>query len=129
MKKLIIFTITATMLISCEGNTNQEYIIINNSSSVITVKYNLKLTGEDMSEEISNGSAKAIHEHDYRGGRSEASDISSAFTNFHIVNATNDTCQKDASTDGNWNVQIVPISRIPSAYEHDYTFSVDDTNF
>lgn len=129
MKKLLILGSIATMLISCEGNTNFEYMIRNESSSPVTVSYIFSMTGDSTSFEIPNGSTKSIEAFDLRGGRSEANDISSHLQEFYIINSSNDTCQKDESIDANWKIGIDHVSKVPSAYGHEYLFTVDDSNF
>jgi hypothetical protein len=129
MKKLLFLGSIATLFISCEGNTNREYIITNTSQDSIKVRFNNNYMGSIDSFDIAPQSSQGIFEYDQRGGSDYSENISSVFDSFVITNSFGDTCTKSVWIDDNWEKMIGQIKRVPSHWEHDYFFNVDDSNF
>lgn len=128
MKKYFLL-FTPLMFFSCEGNTNREYNVANNSQDSITVFVDNNFYNQIDTYYLAPQGNIEILEHDQRGGTDNAENIGNVFTELLILNSTGDTCTKSHTIDYNWNTAVKQVKKVPSQWEHDYTFVVEDGDF
>ena len=131
MKKFLSLGIISISLffVSCEGNTNRAYHVANQSSETVKVYVNHNYYGTIDTFEINANSTSQILEYDQRGGSDNTENLGNLFTELIIVNSQQDTCLKSHIIDENWSILVDEKNRVPSEWEHDYTFSISDLDF
>jgi len=131
MKKLInnigVLIITISF-ISCEGNTDRSRLLKNESSQAIHVIAN-GISLPDYDKLISVGQTETLFITNQRGGSDYVEEPPIGITTFVIVNSLGDTCTKDFKIKSNWDLHIEEKTKIPSNWQHEYSFIVDDSDF
>ena len=123
--------LSAAFLVGCDGNTDYTWQLTNDSSSDI-VAYTS--TGFDLSAPpdsvvILQGSNEVVGVFSKLGGSGTEMLPENAFSALIVVNASGDTMQSSYVDPGSWMSEIEQIKKVPSQYEHTYTFVVNDNDF
>lgn len=116
------------LLISCEGNTDRTREIRNNTSRTINV-FTAGTYISVFNQSVSKNKTETLFITSQRGGSYYLESPAMGMTSMLITNATGDTCTKDYKLDNNWEIQVEERSKIPSDWQHKYTFVVDDSDF
>ncbi len=119
----------ATLMTSCEGNTDRDWIIKNNSSTKIDVTATLVFNSSTVSETIDSDISKTLTITNQLGGSERAQLPDEAFSSFIITNENGDTFKKDFALPENWMTTIEQVKKVPSLYEHEYILEVNDEDF
>jgi len=115
------------MLVACEGNTYREWNVVNNSSSRIQIELKSGLSGLEQSN-VGPDSIRRIMVTDQLGGSDYAGTPVHSFDSLLIYNAT-DTLIKNVYDSTNWSIESEQVRKMPSAWEHKFTFKVSDSDF
>lgn len=121
--------ITCALFVGCEGNTDYTWQVTNNSSSDIQVWAESGFSLVEDSVVISTNSTEMIGFFNQLGGNKTEQLPENAFNSLVVVNAAGDTMQSSYIDPGSWISEIEQIKRVPSQYEHVYTFVVNDGDF
>lgn len=132
MKSKSIIRVAALSLIialsSCEGNTDRIRIIKNNTSGPIMVSASgTSISNFNMS--ISEGQSETLFIGGQRGGSDLVENPATGISSLIIVNSTGDTCTKDFTIQTNWDIRVEQTKKIPSNWNHEYTFILNDSDF
>ncbi len=112
---------------SCEGATNREWKVTNNSSSTVYVE--MKTFGSDLkTESIKAGETKTTSIFNTKKGAKAEMTATEDITSFLIYNDT-DTSKKDHNNNENWVSDSEKNKGIPAEYTHKFTFTVADSDF
>ena len=111
------------------GNTDYTWQVTNNSSSDIQVWAESGFSSVEDSVVISTNSTEMIGFFNQLGGNKTEQLPENAFNSLVVVNAAGDTMQSSYIDPGSWISEIEHIKRVPSQYEHVYTFVVNDGDF
>ena len=117
------------LLMSCEGNTNREWIVKNNSSTTIKVEAGLVFNTSTVTKNIAAGSSEIITITEQRGGTATPQTPSDVFSSMIITNAATDSLNKDYKLAANWKATIEQTKKRPSLYEHEYILNLTDQDF
>jgi len=121
--------ITLAFLVACEGNTDRTWRVTNNASSAIQVKTtNVAASFENVTS-IAIGSTETVGTSTQLGGNGSEQLPQEMFSDFLIINVAGDTMQTSYIDPGSWTSEIEQIKKVPSQYEHTYTFVVEDSDF
>ena len=118
----------AALLISCEGNTDRVRQIRNESSHSI----NVNASGTNVSnydKSIAAGETEILFIGNQLGGSDYVEEPANGITTLIIVNSLGDTCTKDFSIKENWDIHVEQRKKVPSDWQHEYTFIVNDSDF
>ena len=121
--------ITCALFVGCEGNTDYTWQVTNNSSSDIQVWAESGFSLVEDSVVISTNSTEMIGFFNQLGENKTEQLPENAFNSLVVVNAAGDTMQSSYIDPGSWISEIEQIKRVPSQYEHVYTFVVNDGGF
>lgn len=113
-------------MVSCEGNTNRNYTLINASDHEVTAKIE-SLEGKSEFKIPSNQS-KLVLSFNQRGGTALAGHPSDYIFNLDIYNIE-DTCFKDYTDPDKWITISEEQSKIPSNWQHGFTFKFSNEDF
>lgn len=127
-KKIIYLSLifAAFLFGSCEGNTNRNYTLINASSHEVTAKIE-SVEGKSKFQIPANQS-KLVLSFNQRGGSSLAGHPSDYIFRLDIYNVE-DTCFKDYTDPEKWNIISEEQSKVPSNWQHGFTFKFSDEDF
>jgi hypothetical protein len=118
-----------SLLTACEGNTDYTWKVANNSSTSITA-YSMGILDTTANvKQIASSSTEIILLGGQMGGNSTAQEPETYLSSLIIINTNGDTAQKDFTDLSNWETSIDHVKKTPSFYEHEYTFSISDTDF
>ncbi|WP_306643590.1 hypothetical protein [Sanyastnella coralliicola] len=126
---LVLFTL---FLCSCEGNTDYVHTIHNFHNERITVIHQYIVGGDALDQrsiEINPGDHKEVIYHSQLGGRSEPGPLFTYEDYLTVINAQGDTMTKDIYDDQYWEVYSTHEHKVPSAWRHDFHFSVKSNDF
>ena len=126
---LIAIPVFASLFSSCEGNTDYEWIIQNDASSLISVKANNAIYQDSTKTNIASNQQEKLMTYSMLGGSSKPLDPGASFSDLLILNSDGDTLKKDYQLNTNWNITITTVSKIPANYKHQYLFQVTDNDF
>ena len=118
----------AILFPSCEGNTDRIRQIRNNTSGLIQVVAN-GMYIPDYNASISTGQTESLFVSHQRGGSSYVESPSMGITDMTITNASGDTCLKEFTLPGNWEINLEERKKTPSDWQHEYTFIVNENDF
>lgn len=121
--------ITCALFIGCEGNTDYTWQVTNSSSSEIQIWAESGFSSVEDSVVISVNSTETIGVFSQLGGNKTEQLPENAFNSLIVVNAAGDTMQSSYIDPGSWISDIDQIKKVPSQYEHVYTFVVNDGDF
>ncbi len=124
---LMVLIIGAITLTSCEGNTRRYLTVENSSSESINVIYNDFNMHFDTLTIDPNTKTDLLFLSD-RGGQSNSGSPSTYILDMVIYKGL-DSCIKNNQLDDNWNITSEKTKRVPSHWEHHYTFDVLDSDF
>ena len=124
---LIAILIGVIALTSCEGNTRRYLTVKNSSSESINVIYNDFNMHFDTLTIVPNTQTDLLFSSD-RGGKSNSGSPSEYILNMAIFKGQ-DSCIKNNQLDANWIITSEQTKRVPSHWEHHYTFDVLDSDF
>lgn len=124
-----LIVLSAAFLVGCEGNTDYTWRVTNDSSTEIYVWASPGLVAALDSIPVSTGVTETIHVFSQLGGNKTEQLPEQAFSSIVIVNANGDTMQSSYIDPGSWISEIEEIKKVPSQYEHTYTFVVNDNDF
>ena len=128
-KKSILLALIAgstISFISCEGQTNKEWSVTNNSSSKISVE--MQINSSDIRlETIEPGETKttAIYS-TVRGARPDV-DAIEGIRSFHITQLIQ--LKKSGTLEQSWLTDVRKTRKVPAEYTHKFNFSVVDGDF
>lgn len=111
---------------SCEGNTNRNYTLINASSHPVTAQ--IKSVEGKSEFHIPVNESKLVLSFNQRGGSALAGHPSDYIFKLDIFNIE-DTCFKDYTDPEKWNIISEEQSKIPSNWQHGFTFKFSDEDF
>lgn len=127
LKALAVFS--AFILVSCEGNTNYNWIVRNRSSTQIHVTSISFADYDTVFFTIDPDGAAQISEWDILGGSASQLDPIYLFFPLIIYNENGDTTTKKVYDKNNWDAHILEVDKIPSSYNHDYFLTLNDDDF
>lgn len=116
-------------LVACEGNTDFTWSVNNQSAGTITISGLNSIYADTLNLDIQAGQQEVIGVFSQLGGNSTPQIPSGAFSTLVITNSVGDTTTKNYEIQANWEVLIEQTRKIPSNYEHNYTFTVNDSDF
>jgi len=126
---LIVFLSLGLLLTSCEGNTDRDWIIANDSSSSIEVTATFILDSGMSKETINSGNSKTITITNQLGGNSTPQAPNEVFTSLLVTNEEGGTFTRDFTLLENWESTIEQTKRVPSNYVHEYILYVTNEDF
>lgn len=129
MNKYYLLLAAPIFLMSCEGNTNREYNITNNSQDSLNLYIHNNYYDQLDSFVLAPQTSMEVLETNQRGGSDYSTDIGSTFTQFLIKNEAGDSCIKSHLIDANWTKEVIQVRKAPSQWEHDYEYVVNDSDF
>ncbi len=131
LKSLVLLLLPATVMLmaSCEGNTDRTWKMQNRATSTVTVTATDLFLGSEIAVEIAPGSVATLTTHSQRGGSDHVQTPTETFSAFAVINAAGDASTKDYAPVSNWQNDVERVSRVPSGYEHEYIFTVQDSDF
>ena len=115
-------------LSSCEGNTDRTRQVRNNTSGLIQVKVS-GIDVLDYNTPVYVGQTGVFSIQSQRGGSSFVVDPSMGIAEMTITNESGDTCTKEFTIQENWDIYVKERRRIPSDWQHEYTFTVNEDDF
>lgn len=121
--------IFAALLSSCEGNTDRTWQVSNSSSSTIEVYANAVGSNSEMVTTVQVNATETVGTSTQLGGNATEQFPEEMFDDLFIVNVNGDTVQRGFIDPGNWESVVEQIKKVPSMYEHTYTFRVTDSDF
>ena len=125
-----VFSLAIALLLSaCEGNTDREWIIQNQSSNRIEVQATLISTIAFIPKEIQPAQERSIFINSERGGNSSVVNTSDLFAKIIITNSLGDTLKKDPLLQTSWETDVEETKKVPSNYKHEYRFTITDSDF
>jgi len=116
-------------LYSCEGETRTTWKLHNNSSQ--TVRVYPKFIFTQMAADtitIAPSTIIDIAINSQLGGQSEPRNPAENIEEMIVFNSAGDTVQKDVFLQSNWSTKSNHRSRIPSAWDHEHTFTILDSD-
>jgi len=119
----------AILFVACDGNTNREWKIRNNSSLFIRVTATTIFDGDPTVETIIPGFTKVFAITDQLGGTSTPQLPNQVFSSMLIINETGDTVNKDYTNPGNWETSIKQTKKLPSLFKQKYVLVVTENDF
>jgi hypothetical protein len=134
MKKLNlllgIITLSILTLTSCEGNTDRYRHIQNNSSNSISIF----ASGSDyyefeFQENLEAGQSVMFYNTNQMGGSETIENPATGIDSLLIINSEGDTCKKDFTIENNWETKVEHRRKVPSDWQHNYTLTIDDSDF
>ncbi len=117
------------LLASCEGNTDYETIVTNNTSKNITIRFydgaQFLLPSDAVT--VNAGATQTIYVYNQRGG---VKDAHNPVATLDSVNTKIDgaALKKDIKNNSNWQSNVQRRSRVPADYKHTYTFVINPTD-
>ena len=117
------------MFASCEGNTDYETVVKNNSNKSITIKFhggNGHILPQDTIM-INAGSTEVVNISNQMGGQKDALDPT-AFTDSVYTKLEGATLKKDILNAANWQSDIDRRKRVPADNKHTYTFTINQAD-
>lgn len=114
---------------SCEGNTDFNWLLENESSFVIEAEYGRTFEGDTLLSVVDPGSSIVMSTTSKLGGDPSPNLPSSTFNYFLVINESGDTLQIDMMDPNQWDVDIKERSRIPSDFLHTYRMIITDDDF
>ncbi len=115
-------------LASCEGNTNREWRVNNNSSTTIVVRAGI-FSSDTLYLSIEPQVEKIITITSEEKGNSEPQQAYDVFSHFLVTNADGETTDMDYVDNDNWDIYIEESKRSPPHFEHTYTLVVTNADF
>jgi hypothetical protein len=125
---LLSFALIIT-LYSCEGETRSTWKLENNSSETLRVypKFLRTFMASDTLT-ISPMTIIEIAVYSDRGGRSEPGSATENIEEMIVFNRVGDTVQKDVFMESNWGVDSRHRKRVPSLWDHRFTFTISESD-
>lgn len=116
------------LLASCEGQTNREWRVDNQSASSIYVESCLTGSTDTTVKVIEPEELKVITITSDEKAISLPQEAYEVFTHFQIANAT-DTIEKNFTKNENWDIFIEQTKSNPQHFEMTYTVEVKNSDF
>lgn len=127
MKSLLVFSLGLLLILlqSCEGNTQREWTVFNETNQSITIISNSNFTDLETFI-IPPKSSKIVAINDLRGGQKEPGETNLHFDNLDLIRPS-DSTSVDLKNNSKWEVQSVQLHRVPSEYEHKFSLHINDS--
>ena len=116
----------ALLFTSCDGSTNREWHIINNSSTTIFIETSPEFWQNPIDPIPANTEKTIIVKQTIRGESFTGSPTD--YANFLIFN-TADTLIKNPNEDNNWNTTTKKTKNLPARYTHKFVFELNNSDF
>lgn len=127
-KQLLFIIPIATILQSCEGETDRYRKLINQSTAKISIKAEGYYTGS-LDTTILPGASLDLFLTSQRGGSNYIENPSWGLIYLKIFNHNLDSCKKNYRDSTQWKIRLEHVKKAPSYWKHEYTFSVLDSDF
>lgn len=128
--KFISFTFLTVLIISCEGNTDRYRHVQNNTNESINIYASgISFYDFEFNETLTAGQSVKIFQTYQRGGSDYVENPAIGIDSLLITNSNGDTCTKDYLIQDNWLIDVYQRKKVPSDWQHNYTFTVSNTNF
>lgn len=126
MKKLFYLLISILVLSSCDTSTTYHFFLQNNSSATVVVSGVNKTSGQAFNKEIIPGQKLEITTSHTWGKSNTFIEPSSVIDSLLVINAANDTLQKDYNVSDNWTRSL---KKGRGNHSQLYVFSFENSDF
>ena len=127
IKKLII-PVMIILLASCQGNTDREWRVSNESSDTIHVQASLVFIADTIYDTVVPGDINIITITNEEKGNSLPQQAYDVFSFFMISGDEGDTIRKNFLDNDNWDIYIEQTKSNPQHFEQTYTMIVTDSD-
>lgn len=128
MKHILWLVFIPFLLISCDGNTDREFMVKNASSQTVQVYVESVYNSEIDTISIGIGQTANVVYHNSMGGNSNEGTMSDFIQAMTAVNDSGQVLQKDYLLNENWLIESERVSRVPPDWRHTYTFVITDAD-
>ena len=125
----IVLPLLILFLASCEGSTNREWKVSNESSTIIMVKAALTHESDTVYKIIASGKEKIITITSEDKGNSIPQEAYDVFTYFLITNADGESTDMQYADNDSWDIYIDKTKSNPPHFDMTYTMVVKDSDF
>lgn len=124
--RISILLIIASSMVACEGETNQEHLIRNNTNEAIQVQSTYRIDNSSIDQELAAGETLKIGSASDLGGREDVNPTDN-ITSLIIINQNNDTLKKGFTDENNWLIEVEQTCI--SCFSHNFVFPVNENDF
>ena len=124
-----IFLLTIPFLIACDGNTDYEWIIQNNTDGLIIAEAVVKGSDERITKTVEQNEDITIALNGSLGGSSVQYEPAEMFERLIIQKENGEESLKDYMMMSSWEAIIEQTNKMPSNYQHTYILTVETIHF
>lgn len=112
-------------LCSCEGVTEHEYTVVNNTTA--TVRYEVETFASTMTDSILPGERAVVAYYELRGGNKKSMKAPYQMEEFRLVKSDDTLSIDDVLS--SWDIESDHVRRVPSHYKHTYKLKLTNDFF